>query len=451
MKNITRLLATALFFCLISAGLVRAQDNGPYPPQYGKPFKHLPDNRDITLYQVNTRSFSNEGNFKGVIARLDSIKALGINMIYIMPIYPVGTLKATNSPYATKDYNAVATEFGTLDDFRALVDGAHKRKIAVMLDIVANHTAWDNPWTADKSWYVLDTAGNIKYPHNWKDVAQLNFKNEHVRQALIRAMKSWVLKSNIDGFRCDYADGPPADFWKQAIDTLRNIKSRKLLFLAEGSKPSNYTAGFDDNFGFNFYGTIKSIYKNNRSVKSIDAANIKDYAGATDGQEIVRYLTNHDVNSSDGTPLDLFGGKKGSMAAFVVVAYMKGIPMIYNGQEVGTPFRLVFPFTNSHIDWSLNNQDVTAEYKKILKFRNQNETIRRGALASYSSDDVCVFTKTEGSKKVLVLSNLRDKAVTYTVPPELVNSSWKDAFNGSKTTLGSSVDLRPYTYMVLKN
>jgi len=94
---------------------------------------------------------------------------------------------------------------------------------------------------------------------------------------------------------------------------------------------------------------------------------------------------------------------------------------------------------------------VTAEYKKILKFRNQNETIRRGALASYSSDDVCVFTKTEGSKKVLVLSNLRDKAVTYTVPPELVNSSWKDAFNGSKTTLGSSVDLRPYTYMVLKN
>ena len=166
---------------------------------------------------------------------------------------------------------------------------------------------------------------------------------------------------------------------------------------------------------------------------------------------MVRYLTNHDVNSSDGTPLDLFGGKKGSMAAFVVVAYMKGIPMVYNGQEIGTPFRLVFPFKKTNIDWTLNNPDITGEYKKILAFRNSNKTVRRGALTAYSSDDVCVFTKTEGSKKVLVLSNLRDKAVTYTVPSALANSSWRDAFNGSKTTIAASVNLEPYSYMFLKN
>jgi len=452
MKSTIQLLATAIYFCLFMVtGHAQAQGSQPYPPQYGKPFKYLPDNRDITMYQVNTRSFSKEGNFKGVIARLDSIKALGINMIYIMPIYPVGVLKATNSPYATKDYDAVGSEFGTLKDFRALVDGAHKRKIAVMLDIVANHTSWDNPWIANKSWYVLDTLGNIKYPRNWRDVAQLNFKNGDMRLALIRSMKSWVLKANIDGFRCDFADGPPSDFWKQAIDTLRSLKSHKLLFLAEGSKASNYRVGFDENFGFNFYGNLKNIYKNNRSVKSIDAVNIKDYEGATKGQEMVRYLTNHDVNSSDGTPLDLFGGKKGSMAAFVVVAYMKGIPLIYNGQEIGTPFRLVFPFTKSHIDWTLNNPDITNEYKKIINFRNSNEIVRRGALTSYSSDDVCVFTKTEGFKSVLVLSNLRNKPVTYTIPSALANSSWKDAFNGSKIIIGTSIKLEPYTYMVLKN
>jgi pullulanase/glycogen debranching enzyme len=153
---------------------------------------------------------------------------------------------------------------------------------------------------------------------------------------------------------------------------------------------------------------------------------------------MIRYLTNHDVNSSDGTPLDLFGGKSGSMAAFVVVAYMKGIPMVYNGQEVGTPFRLVFPFTGTKVDWTLDNADVTAEYKKIIAFRNSSEAIRRGALTSYSSDDVAVFTKIQGSKKVLVLSNLRNKQVVYTFPAELVNSSWKDAFNGAKTTLGNS-------------
>lgn len=368
-----------------------------------------------------------------------------------MPIYPVGVLNAVNSPYATKDYNAVGSEFGTLDDFRNLVDGAHKRKIAVMLDFVANHTSWDNPWIANKSWYVTDTAGNIIYPHNWKDVAQLNFKNPDMRLALIRSMKSWVLKANIDGFRCDFADGPPADFWKQAIDTLRNIKSHKLLLLAEGSRPANYASGFDYNFGFNFYGNLKRIYRNNRSVKSIDSVNVKDYKGATDGQGIVRYLTNHDVNSSDGTPLDLFGGKKGSMAAFVVVAYMKGIPLIYNGQEIGTPFRLVFPFTRTHVDWTLNNPDVTAEYKKIIAFRNHNETVRRGKLTSYSSDDVCAFTKTAGSKKVFVLSNLRNKPVIYTVPASLTNSKWRDAFNGSKIRIGSSITLEPYTYLVLKS
>jgi len=450
--TVAKLLASAVFFCLtVATFTAAAQDNQPYPPQYGKPFKYLQDSRDITMYQVNMRSFSKGGDFKGVTARLDSIKALGINMIYIMPIYPVGILKAKNSPYATKDYNAVGSEFGTLDDLRALIDGAHKRKIAVMLDIVANHTSWDNPWIVNKSWYVTDTAGNIKYPRDWEDVAQLNFKNNDMRLALIKSMKLWVLKANIDGFRCDFADGPPADFWKQAIDTLRNMKSHRLLFLAEGSRDSNYAAGFDYNFGFNFFGNLKGIYKNNKSVKSIDAVNARAYKGAADGQGIVRYLTNHDVNSSDGTPLDLFGGKKGSMAAFVIVAYMQGIPMIYNGQEIGTPFRLAFPFTNSHIDWSLNNQDVTAEYKKIIAFRNKNEAVRRGVLTSYSSDDVCAFTKIEGSKKVLVLSNLRDKPVTYTIPSALENSSWKDAFNGLRTKLGSTIHLDPYSYMVLKN
>jgi glycosidase len=452
MKRATRLIVAIIFFYSSTlSSNVSGQSFQPYPPQYGKPFTGVPDKRDVNMYQVNTRSFSKEGNFNGVTARLDSIKALGINVIYIMPIYPVGVLNAVNSPYATKDYNTVGSEFGTLDDFRALVDGAHKRKIAVMLDFVANHTSWDNPWIANKSWYVTDTAGNIIYPHGWKDVAQLNFKNNDMRLALIRSMKSWVLKANIDGFRCDYADGPPADFWEQAIDTLRNIKSHKLLLLAEGSRPANFTAGFDYNFGFNFYGNLKRIYKNNRSVKSIDSVNVKEYKGATDGQAMVRYLTNHDVNSSDGTPLDLFGGKKGSMAAFVVIAYMKGVPLIYNGQEIGTPFRLVFPFTKTHIDWTINNRDVTAEYKKILAFRNNNETVRRGKLTSYSSDDVCAFTKTEGSKKVFVLSNLRNKTVTYTVPAGLANSHWKDAFNGSKIKVGNLITLEPYSYLVLKS
>jgi glycosidase len=420
------------------------------PPQYGKPFTGVPDTRDVDLYQVNTRVFSANGDFKGVAARLDSIKALGINVVYLMPIYPVGILKAKGSPYATKDYNAVGSEFGTLDDLRALVDGAHKRKMALILDWVGNHTSWDNPWIANKSWYEQDSNGNIKYPMDWQDVAQLNFKNMDMRLAMIKAMKGWVLKANVDGFRCDYADGPPEDFWKQAIDTLRNIPGHKLLFLAEGQKASDFTAGFDYNFGFKFFGNMEAIFRRGKSVKSIDTINVREYKGATGNQGMVRYLTNHDVNSSDGTPLELFGGKKGSMAAFVIVAYMKGVPMIYNGQEVGTPNRMMFPFTRSKLDWSIN-PDVTAEYKKIIAFRNKSEAVRRGELASYSSDDVCAFTKIDGGDKVLVISNLRNKALDYAVPANLIGTKWKNVFTGEKITLTDKLSLDAYTYLVMKN
>ena len=420
------------------------------PSQYGKPYKNVPDRRDVSMYQVNMRSFSKEGNFKGVIARLDSIKALGVNVVYILPIYPVGVLKAQGSPYAVKDYRQINTEFGTLDDLRALVDGVHKRKMAIIIDWVGNHTSWDNPWIVNKDWYEQDSTGNIKHAQTWRDVAQLNFKNNDMRLTMIKDMKYWVLTANVDGFRCDYADGPPADFWKQAIDTLRNIPVHKLLFLAEGTRGENFNAGFDYNFGFRFFENLKRIYKKGKSVKSIDTINSRDYANAADGQQMVRYITNHDVNSSDGSPIQLFGGKKGSMAAFVVVAYMKSVPMIYDGQEVGTPYRLVFPFTKSKIDWTLN-PDVTAEYKKVIAFRNSSEAVRRGELISYSSDDVCAFTKTLGAKSVFVLSNLRNTTVSYAIPSNLLVYKWKDGFTGNRSELNGVITLAPYQYIVLKN
>ncbi|MGC9150292.1 MAG: alpha-amylase family glycosyl hydrolase [Microbacter sp.] len=419
--------------------------------QYGTPFTGVPDRRDAVIYQVNMRCFSATRNFQGVINRLDSIKALGVNVIYLMPIYPVGTLKAFDSPYCIKDNQAVGSEFGTLTDLRNLVDGAHSRGMAVILDWITDGTSWDCSWINNKSWYVQDANGNIQSPNGYTDVAELNYQNQAMRLAMIKAMKYWVLTANIDGFRCDYADFAPADFWVQAIDTLHAITpTHNLLMLAEGTRPSNYASGFDYNFGFNFYGTLKSIFSNDQSVNLIDALNASDYIGATSDQnQIVRYLTNHDVNSSDGTPQDLFGGINGSIAAFVVVAYMKGVPFIYNGQEVAMPTRLTFPFTSSVITWGIN-PGVTATYKKIIAFRNSNAAVRRGTLASYSSYDVCAFTKTLGSDTVFVMDNLRNATIQYTIPAALANSLWKDVFTGGSVTLSTQVTLPPYSYMVLE-
>ncbi len=423
------------------------------PPQYGTPFASVPAPPDATIYQVNMRCFSTTGNLQGVVKRLDSIKALGINVVYLMPVFPVGVLNSVNSPYCVKDYLSVSPEFGNMDDLRAVVDGAHARNMAVILDWVANHTSWDNAWISEhKDWYSQDANGNIVSPPGmgWNDVAQLNFTNDAMRLAMIHDMKYWVLAANVDGFRCDYADGPPIDFWQQAIDTLRNISTHKLLMLAEGTRSTNFSAGFDYNFGFNFYNQLKGIFSNGQSVQLIDNLNTSDYIGTSADNRMVRYITNHDVNSSDGTPLELFGGESGSMAAFVVAVYMKSVPLIYNGQEVATPIQLTFPFTTTKIDWSIN-PDVTAEYKKVLSFRNSHDVIRRGVLAFYNSDDVCAFTKIEPQDTVFVISNLRNKPVNYTVPPVFVNTTWSDAMNNNaEVQFSGQVNIPAYTYMVLE-
>ncbi|WP_207494826.1 alpha-amylase family glycosyl hydrolase [Aridibaculum aurantiacum] len=422
------------------------------PTQYGTPFANVPDRQDAVIYQVNMRAFSASSNFAGVTARLDSIKALGVNVVYLMPIYPVGTTRAFNSPYSIKDFTAVGAEFGTLTDLRTLVDGAHTRNMAVIVDWVANHTAWDHPWiVSNKDWYMQDAAGNIISPPGmgWSDVAQLNFNNAAMRLEMIRSMKYWIYAANIDGFRFDHADGPPVDFWRQAVDSLRDISSHKLLLLAEGARNNHFTAGFDMIYGFGFFGNLKNVFNNNQPATIIDGLNNIEYTNATGGQQVVRYTTNHDVNGSDGTPQEVFGGIRGSMAAFVVAATMKGVPMIYNGQEVGTPFRLTFPFTSADINWNLN-PELTTEYKKIIAFRNSSAAVRRGQLVSFTNANVCAFTKEQGSEKVFVISNLRNQNISFTLPTSVANSTWIDAMSNTTVALGASISLAPYAYYLLK-
>jgi glycosidase len=457
MKNILLLLAFVTLFsaCKKSTPNVTPVVTPPVtdstPSQYGTPFAGVPDRQDANIYQVNIRAFSAQGNFAAVTARLDSIKALGINVIYLMPIFPVGILNSVNSPYCVRDYLQVNTEFGTLTDLHTLIDNAHSKNMSVILDWVANHTSWDNPWiTSHRDWYLQDSLGNILSPPGmgWNDVAQLNYTNAAMRLQMIKDMQYWVYTANIDGFRCDYADGPPLDFWTQAIDSIRNITTHKFLFLAESNDNAKYTTGFDYIFGFNFYGNLKNIYSSNEAVTTIDALNNSDYVDASNGQQVVRYLTNHDVNSSDGTPLELFGGINGSMAAFVVAAYMKSVPMIYNGQEVATPFQIIFPFTTTKLTW-VPNPAVTNQYKAVLAFRNSSLAIRRGDLTSYSNADICAFTKTATGDTAFVVSNLRNVAINYTIPSGLVNTTWQDVMNGGNVTLSSQLTLQPYSFYVL--
>ncbi|HTE02035.1 MAG TPA: alpha-amylase family glycosyl hydrolase [Mucilaginibacter sp.] len=417
------------------------------PAQYGTPYAGVPATKDIVMYEVNMKTFS-PANFTGVKARLDSIKALGVNVIWLMPTYPIGVLKAVGSPYAVKDYEGVNANFGNLDDLRSLVDKAHSLGMAVIFDWVANHTSWDNAWvTQHPSWYLQDGSGNIIMPPgtNYADVAALNYNNTDMRKAMIKAMKYWVFTANIDGYRCDFADNVTTDFWKQALDTLKTISTHKLIYLAEGTKGTEITAGFQLNFAFSYYSTLKSVF-GGAQASNLFATNTSENTSLPSPGIKLRYITNHDNASSDGSPITVYNGKQGTLAAFVSAAYMGGVPLIYSSQEVGYPNPINI-FNVVPVDYTAN-PDLVAAYKKIIAFRSAHEAVKTGTLTAFNDADIVAFEKKSGADDVLVLANTRNSAKTFTVPAAL-QSTWTNGVSGTDITLANQVILQPYNYLIL--
>ncbi|MEI7499261.1 MAG: alpha-amylase family glycosyl hydrolase [Bacteroidota bacterium] len=450
-------LVVNLFILLIIIGCSKKETGPEIPPnnvpadplQYETPFAEVPVTSSVIMYEINERCFSISGDFKGILPRLDSIKALGVNVIWLMPVHPIGVIKTVNSPYCIKNYKEVNTEYGTLEDLRSLVREAHSRKIAVIIDWVANHTSWDNPWIENKSWYTQDANGNIIHPAgtNWQDVADLNFDNSDMRQEMIKCMKYWLLVANIDGYRCDAADFVPFSFWKQAIDSLKKIPNRKIIMLAEGARGDHFNAGFQMNFGWDFFNKNKNVFKNNQSASGYFQTSQSEYNTIPAGSHKLRFTSNHDECAWDDTPLGLFGGKNGSMSAFVISAFLGGVPLIYNGQEVGCPVKLPF-FSRSPIDWT-TNPAMFKEYKLLLDIRAKHTALRTGDLICYPDNDIAAFKREEASDKVLVIVNTRSTSKNFILPSEIQNSTWQDALSGTTVNLGSLLALNAFEYRIL--
>ena len=191
------------------------------------------------------------------------------------------------------------------------------------------------------------------------------------------------------------------------------------------------------------------VFDKNKSVKLIDSVNTANYRNAPTTARMLRYTSNHDINSWEGTPQQIFKGDRGAMATFVVAAYMHATPMIYNGQEIGYDQRVPFMGPRKPINWTPNPK-LTQEYKRLIRFRNGNNAVRNGVLASYSSDDVCAFTKSDGTGRGLALINLRNAAVSYQVPASVGSTGWHNAFDGQPATLSSQLTLQPFQYLILK-
>lgn len=401
------------------------------------------------MYEVNLRAFSAAGTLDGVTSRLDALQAMGVNVLWLMPIHPIGEIRSVNSPYSVKDYLAVSPAYGNLNDLRELTDAAHQRGMAVIMDWVANHTAWDNPWIANRSWYTQNAAGEITMPAgtNWADVADLNFSNSAMREAMINAMKYWVLEANVDGYRCDYADGVPFDFWQEALDTLHQLPDREYVLLAEGSRLDHWTAGFDLIFGWDFYGALKNVFAG-QNANILFSIHQSEYAGAPSGKHRLRYSTNHDQSAWEATPIALYGGTGGATAASVITAFVGGVPMIYTAQEIGRAATLPF-FSRTVINWN-DNPEMQQAYRDFMSFYAGSAVAQKGNNLNYSSANVVSFTKTLGNEELLILVNVRNTTTTYALPAALSNTNWTNALTEAAASLEAGISLTPYQYFILK-
>ena len=388
------------------------------------------------LYQVNPKLYGSSGAFGKIQDRLDDIRALGTDILYLMPIYEQGKKNAIGSPYCIKDFQAVNTSYGSLEDLRSLVDAAHAKGMKVMFDWVANHTSWDCSWTSEhKDWYAQDSSGNIVCPTadgTWSDVAQLNYDSQELRTAMTAALSYWVTELGIDGYRCDYAHGPtgsktgPMDaFWKEAIAALRDLNP-DLLMLAE----SDYTKMYDDGFDLIFSRSSKS-----RLISGF-GSNLNTFTGtvasalnsAPGSCSPLLFITNHD-DCTESTPLSDFHGKEGARAAFLIMRSFPAATMLYGSQEIAYDKTINF-FNTLSLGW--NNE---ADYRKSLgdAVAQIAAIDRTKALDVYVAGPVILFSYPDGT----VVVNTASVEATATAIP-----------SGLHGVTGSEMTLGPYEYKV---
>ena len=439
-----------LLFIIVEVSLLHlcgcsneTSDKGPTPPAGSAA-------NTSVIYEANPKLFAQSDALNAIEGRLDDILDLGADILWLMPIYEQGSLNAIGSPYCVRDYEAVNPEYGTLEDLKSLVSAAHDKGMRVILDWVANHTSWDNDWITDhKEWYTQDAGGNIISPEGmgWNDVADLNFDNRELRQAMTDAMVYWVREADIDGFRCDYAEGVPLDFWKEAITALRSEKS-DLLMLAEGGESDLYSAGFDLVYGWSFASELEQLFQGKTTAQELYDTHLNEYKGIPDGKWRMRYSTNHDL-ASTASPITSYGGRDAALAAFVIASMLPGVPMVYSSQEIAYSSALSF-FNYNILDWN-SEPEYRAAYRDILAAYKATAELRGGTLKSYSMTDAMSFCYQSADGGILlVVVSLSDEPKSVKTPMERVGDTLTNLIDGSTVTLGSVMDLDPYEYLILK-
>ena len=466
-RMLTRLSALLASLAAIAGCTATARTDSAERPPAGVPGVergiHPEWSKNAVIYEVNIRQYTPAGTFAAFTKELPRIRALGVDILWIMPVQPIGTLnrKGTlGSYYSIADYTSINPEFGTEADFKAMVYAAHAQGFKVILDWVANHTAHDHHWTREhRDWYTRHADGTLSRPidpdgkeTDWTDVVDLDYGSKPMRAAMIKEMRWWVDSTGIDGFRCDVAGFVPHDFWAEARAVLLKAKP-DLFFLAEWEDPKLHTS-FDMTYGWELFHLLNDVASGKKKASEL--------AGYFSGFETkfpadafrMNFTSNHDENSWNGTEFERMGANH--KAAFVLDATTaKSMPLLYSGQEASFNRRLPF-FEKDSIDW--NGASLAAFYRSIFDLRHTQDVLWNGqwgapqvVLTTNAPDQVFAFVRSRGDKAVLVATNFGKASTTVTLTDFQTTGGYTDWFTKAAVSLtaGATLDIPANGYRIL--
>ena len=412
--------------------------------------------KNATIYEVNVRQYTREGTFKAFEKDLPRLHDMGVDILWLMPIYPIGEKGrkgSLGSYYAVKDYRAVNPEFGTMDDFKHLVNAAHAKGFKVILDWVANHSAPDNTLvTQHPDWYTHDSTGRIIAPvPDWSDVADFNYDKKGLHEYMIESMKLWLKEADVDGFRCDVAMMVPMDFWKEC--RLELDKTKKVFMLAEAEGPEFHRNGFDMVYGWEYMNLCNKIAKGEKT-----AGELYRYFADLDNKykrsdNIMYFTTNHDENSWNGTEYERLGDAAKAFA--VMSATVPGMPLVYTGQESALNRRLAF-FDKDSIEWG--TYKLNDFYSKLLHLKKENAALAIDSngygdfelLLDKQFEHHFAFMRRRGNDKVLVIINLSNKPIEIKLNKGELDGDYTELFSGKKrhNNKGELIKMEAWGYKV---
>lgn len=436
---------------------VRNTSADRYQPKEYVQIKHPDWSKNATIYEANIRQFTKEGTFRAFESHLPRLKEMGVDIVWLMPIHPIGKEKRKGnlgSYYSVRDYFDVNPEFGTKEDFKHLVNKIHELGMHVIIDWVGNHSAWDNPLAKEHpDWYSKTPEGHFQPTpwYDWDDVIDFEYDNPELRKYMTSALVYWVKDFDIDGYRCDTAGFIPTDFWNNARVEMDAVKP--VFMLGEWESKDLHEHAFDATYSWSLWNAMTAVTRDKKPIAQLIEYMAHDVSTFPRDAYRMAFTDNHDKNSWEGNMVSNFG--PGLEASIVLTGTVNGMLLCYGGQEAGLDRSLKF-FEKDEIDWS--NLKYAPLFQKLFDLKHKNKALWNGKYGGVmvrifndKMDQVVSFSRTMDEDRIVTIINYSDRPASVKLDSKYQKGNYTELFSNKKIGLNGadSFDLKPWEYLVL--